>query len=158
MALALLVAPFLLYYLAAMFPNFSTHYANQFRLPLAEVLASYLKVDLLVWALVAVALAKIFLILWDKVAPSPFWDGLALAGVGYFAGYLALHAQTAYFLAPSDLIAVLYLGRLAILSMENMGLDRCAPWLYCLWFCCKTSPFPRSVCMRERMSSTQRLR
>ena len=116
------MAPFLLYYLAAMFPNFSTHYANQFRLPLAEVLASYLKVDLLVWALVAVALAKIFLILWDKVAPSPFWDGLALAGVGYFAGYLALRAQTAYFLAPVDLIAVLYLGRLAILSMENMGL------------------------------------
>jgi hypothetical protein len=120
--LGLLVALFLLYYLAAMFPNFSTHYADEFRLPLAEVLASYLKVDLLVWALVAVALARIFLILRRKVAPSPLWDGLALAGFGYFAGYLALRVQSAYYLAPADLIAVLYLGRLAILSMENMGL------------------------------------
>jgi hypothetical protein len=122
MCLALLVAPFLLYYLAVMFPNFSTRYADDFRLPLKQVLASYLKLDLLVWALVAVVLARIFLILRRKAAPSPLWDGLALAGVGYFAGYLALRIQSSYYLAPVDLIAVLYLGRLAILSMENMGL------------------------------------
>jgi hypothetical protein len=119
--LGLLVVPFLLFYLAAMFPNFSTHYANEFRLPLAEVLASYLKIDLLIWVFVAFALARIFLILRRKVAPLPFWDGLVLAGLGCFAGYVALRMQSAYYLAPVDLIAVLYLGRLAILSMENMG-------------------------------------
>jgi hypothetical protein len=122
MALALLVAPFLLYYLAAMFPNFSMHYAIKFRQPLAQVLASYVKVDLLVWAFVAVALARIFLILRRKVAPSPLWDGLALAGIGYVAGFLSLRMYSEYYLAPVDLIAVLYLGRLAILSMENMGI------------------------------------
>jgi hypothetical protein len=122
MCLALLVAPFLLYYLAVMFPNFSTRYADNFRLPLKQVLASYLKLDLLVWAFVAVVLARIFLILRRKAAPSPFWDGLALAGIGYFAGYLSLRMNSAYYLAPADLIAVLYLGRFAILSMENMGL------------------------------------
>ena len=122
LCLGLLVASFLLYYLAAMFPDFSTHYANQFRLPLAEVFASYLKIDLLVWVLVAVALARSFLILRRKVVPSPLWDGLALAGLGYFAGFLALRFQSAYYLAPVDLIAVLYLGRLAILSIVNMGL------------------------------------
>ena len=121
LCLGLLVASFLLYYLAAMFPNFSRHYANQFQLPLAEVLASYLKIDLVVWVLVAVALAKTFLILRRKLVPSPLWDGLALAGLGYFAGYLALRIQSAYYLAPVDLIAVLYVGRLAILSMDNMG-------------------------------------
>jgi hypothetical protein len=117
-----MVVPFFLYYLAAMFPNFSTHYAQDFRLPLAQVLASYLEIDLLVWALVAVALARIFLILRRKVAPSPLWDGLALAGIGYVAGFLFLHMYSDYYLAPVDLIAVLYLGRLAILSMENMGI------------------------------------
>ena len=121
MCLALMVAPFLLYYLAAMFPNYRTAYADDFRLPLAEVLVSYLKLDLLVWVFVAVVLARIFLILRGKVAPSPRWDGLALAGVGYVAGYLSLRMESAYYLAPADLIAVLYLGRLAILSMENMG-------------------------------------
>jgi len=121
MCLGFMVAPFLLFYLAAMFPNFSTRYAGQFRLPLAEVLGSYLKIDLLVWVLVAVVLARIVLILRRKVMPWPLWDGLALAGVGYFAGYLALRLQSAYYLAPADLIAVLYLGRLAILSIDNMG-------------------------------------
>jgi hypothetical protein len=121
MCVALMVAPFLLYYLAAMFPNYRTAYADDFRLPLAEVLVSYLKLDLLVWVFVAVVLARIFLILRRKVAPSPRWDGLALAGVGYVAGYLSLRMESAYYLAPADLIAVLYLGRLAILSMENMG-------------------------------------
>ena len=121
MCLGLLVAAFLLYYLAAMFPNFNTHYANEFRLPLVQVLASYLKVDLLAWVLIAGALARFFLILRRKVVASPLWDGLALAGLGYFAGYLALRLYSAYYLAPVDLIAVLYLGRLAIMSMENMG-------------------------------------
>ena len=80
-----------------------------------------LKMDLLVWVLVAVVSVRIVLILRRKMAASPLWDGLALGGVGYFAGYLALRMQSAYFLAPVDLIAVLYLGRLAILSIGNMG-------------------------------------
>jgi hypothetical protein len=119
--LALLVVPFLLYYLAAMYPNYRTSYADESRLPLRQVLASYVKLDLLVWALVAVMLARIFLILRRKVAPSPLWDGLALAGIAYFAGYLTLRMYSAYYLAPVDLIAALYLGRLAILSVENIG-------------------------------------
>ncbi len=112
----------MLYYLAAMFPNYSTRYADEFGLTLKQVLASYFRLDLLVWALVAVVLARIFLILRRKVAPALLWDGLALAGIGYFAGYLSLRMYSAYFLAPVDLIAVLYLGRLAVLSMKNMGL------------------------------------
>jgi len=122
MCLALLVVPFLLYYLAAMFPNYRTTYADDSRLPLKQVLASYLELDLLVWALVAVVLARIFLILRRKASPSPLWDGLALAGIGYLAGYTILRMSSGYYLAPVDLIAVLYLGRLAILSIENMGL------------------------------------
>ena len=120
--LALLVAPFWLYYLAAMFPNYRTSYTDDIRLPLAQVLASYLKLDLLVWVFVAVMLARIFLILRRKVAPSPLWDGLALAGIGFLVGYLSLRVYSAYYLAPVDLIAVLYVGRLAILSIENMRL------------------------------------
>jgi len=122
MCLAFLVVPFLLYYLAAMFPRYSTRYADDFRLPLAQVLASYWKLDLLVWVFLAVVLARIFLILRRKVAPSPLWDGLALAGLGCFAAYLFLRMSSAYYLAPVDLIAVLYVGRLAILSMGKMSL------------------------------------
>ena len=114
------VACFLLYYLAAMFPKYSMGYAHKFQLSLGQTIASYFQLDLLVWVLVAVVLARIFLILRRKTPPSVLWDGLALAGVGCFAGYLDLRMQSTYYLAPVDLIAVLYLGRLAILAFKNM--------------------------------------
>ena len=119
--LAFLVVPFLLYYLAVMYPNYGARYADNARLPLKQVLASYLELDFLAWVLVAVVLTRIVLILRHKAAHSLRWDGLALAGVGCFAGYLTLRMYSAYYLAPVDLIAVLYLGRLAALSMKNMG-------------------------------------
>jgi hypothetical protein len=60
-------------------------------------------------------------ILRRKLAAAPLWDGLALGGVACFAGYLILGMESAYFLAPVDLIAILYLGRLAFLSLGNKG-------------------------------------
>lgn len=132
--LALIVAPFLLYYLAAMYPNYRMGYTDDFRLPLSEVLASYLKLDLLVWIFVAVVLTRFFQIIRRNVLPSPLWDGLALAGIGCFVSYLVLRLESSYYLAPVDLIAVLYVGRLAILSMEKMsvGTKSCAMALLAL--------------------------
>jgi hypothetical protein len=119
--LVLLAAMFLLYYLAAMFPQYGMRYAHLYRLPLPQVLSAYLKVDLLVWVFVAVVFVRISLILRRKTAPSPLWDGFALGCVSYTAGYLILRMHSAYYLAPVDLIAVLYLGRLAMLSAKSMS-------------------------------------
>jgi hypothetical protein len=121
LCLAFLGVWFFVYYLAAMFPNYSLDYADEFQLPLKQALASYLRLDLLVWTLVAVVLARIFQILRRKVVPALLWDGLGLAGVSCLAGYLILRMNSAYFLAPADIIAVLYLGRFTVLSMKNMG-------------------------------------
>jgi hypothetical protein len=127
MCLALLVVPFFLYYIAAMFPNYGMRYASEFRLSVQQVFVSYLKLDLLVWVLAAVVLIRVVKILRRKVAPALLWDGLALAGVSCFAGYLLLRMHSAYFLAPVDLIAVLYLGHLMVPSLQNKGLGtRCA--------------------------------
>lgn len=120
--LACLGLLFLLYYVAAMFPHSRMKYADQFRLPTADVFLSYIKLDLLVWLLVAILLIRTCLILQHRVMPSMLWDGLAFGGVICFAAYLRLHIFTAYFLAPVDVIAVLYVGRLAILSWKNMQL------------------------------------
>jgi hypothetical protein len=121
LCLALLGVLFLLYYFAAMFPNFHTRYADKFRVPLKDVLASYLKLDFLVWVFVVVVLARVFLILRRKVVPALLWDGLALGGTGCFAAYLILGMYGGYYLAPVDLIACLYLGRLAFLSIDKMS-------------------------------------
>jgi hypothetical protein len=48
------------------------------------------------------------------------WDGLAVGGVACFFGYLFLGMFSHYYLAPVDLIAVLYVGRFAILSWPSM--------------------------------------
>lgn len=121
MCLAFLAVLFILYYLAAMFPSYSTGYANEMQLPLKQVFVSYLKLDGLVWVLAAVVTVRIVQILRGKWAPAPLWDGLALGGVGCLVGYLILRMNAGYFLAPADIIAVLYLGHLAVLCAKNMG-------------------------------------
>jgi hypothetical protein len=113
-------ALFLIYYAAAMLPHPSIGYVDQQRFPLAEALACYLKADLLAWVLAAVALPRAYLILRGRVEPALAWDALAVGGVAYFAAYLCLGLVTSYYLAPVDFIAVLYLGRLAVLSWDDM--------------------------------------
>lgn len=96
------------------------NYAASARVPQADLVLGYTRVDLLAWLLVAIALGRIYLILRHRAAPSLLWDGLAFGGVAYFSAYLWLSIFSIYYLAPVDLIAVLYVGRLAVLSWEKM--------------------------------------
>ena len=120
--LASLGVLFLLYYVAVMLPHFHMQYAEENRIPPAEVFLAYIKLDLLAWLLVAVLLGRACLILRHRVVPSLLWDGLALGGVGCFTAYLCLGMVSLYYLAPVDLIAVLYIGRFAILSRGKVKL------------------------------------
>ncbi len=113
---------FLLYYLVAMLPHPSMKYADKMQQPIVEVILSYIKLDLLAWLFVGVVLYRTYLIRCRKVTPSLLWDGLAFGGVACFASYLCLHMFSDYFMAPVDVIAVLYLGRLAILSWAKTPL------------------------------------
>jgi hypothetical protein len=109
---------FVLGYLAA--THFHLHqqqnYAHQHGLPTAEVVFAYIKYDLLAWVLVALVLGRVYLLLRHRVPPSPRWDGLALGGVACFAAYLYLGLFSPKYSAPVDFIAVLYVGRFALLS------------------------------------------
>ena len=101
-------------------PHMSMKYANQQRLSLANTFLYYIRLDFLAWWFVAIVVRRTYLILRRSVTPVPFWDGLALGGVGCFAAYLYLRLASHYYLAPVDLIAVLYVGRLLILSWRKM--------------------------------------
>lgn len=120
LGLALLAVFFFVYYLAAMYPNYNTGYADEAQLPLAQIFLSYLKLDLLVWVLAVVVLVRFVQILRRKAEPLLLWDGLALGAVGCLVAYLILRMNAGYFLAPADIIAVLYLGHFAILYLEKM--------------------------------------
>jgi hypothetical protein len=119
--LACLGVLFLVYYLAAMFPNYRLDYADEFQLSLPQVLISYINLDLLVWVLLAVVLGRVIQILRGKAAPMLLWDGLALGAVACLVGYHILRMNAGYFLAPADIIAVLYLGHLTALSLISMS-------------------------------------
>ena len=111
---------FSLYYVAAMLPRPNLRYADLMGIPLAQAVRFYLELDPLVFLFLGVMLARFYFILRGRVESSPLWDGLAFGGALCFAAYLVLGLATAYYMAPVDLIAVLYVGRLAILSSEKM--------------------------------------
>jgi len=127
MVLIALVAVFLLYYRAAMYPIFGMGYGEQSKIPFAQVLLSDIRVDILAWVFVAVALVRFYLVARSRVNVWPLWDGLALAGVATFAAYLYLQMASGYYLAPIDFISVLYLGRIAFLGKR--GLVHTARWV-----------------------------
>lgn len=108
-----LSAVFLFFYVAAMFPHMSMQYTSNLRLPTTEIVASYVKMDALVFVFVVFAAARTYMILRRRVTPLPLWDGLAIGGAVYFIAYLRLGIFSAYYMAPVDLIAALYLGRFA---------------------------------------------
>ncbi len=120
LCLASLGVLFLLYYFAETRGHRDMDYAAMARQPLAEVVLGYIRVDLLAWLLVAVVLGRIYLILRHRVAPLLLWDGLAFGGVACFLSHLYLSMFSTYYLAPVDLIAVLYVGRFAVLSWKKM--------------------------------------
>jgi hypothetical protein len=112
---------FLAFYVAVMGLHGNMGYAVEHRQPLAEIVLAYLRLDLVAWLLLAVALGRIYLILRQRATPSLLWDGLAFGGVACLLAYVVgLRMFGAIYLAPVDLIAVLYVGRLAVLSWKKM--------------------------------------
>ena len=121
--LAALAASFLVCYLEVMAFHPNLNYVYEHREPIKDIVSRYFGLDLLAWVFVGVTLWRIYLILRRRVAPSVLWDGLACGGVCFFLGYLYLRIFSAYYLAPTDLIAVLYLGRLVVVSWKGMQLS-----------------------------------
>jgi hypothetical protein len=120
LCLASLCVLFFAYYFAVMGIHPNMNYALTYWQPRTQVVLGYIRLDLLAWLFVAVVLVRIYLILRHQVAPLPFWDGLALGGVAYFFAYLYLSMLRSYYLAPVDLIAVLYVGRFVVLSWKKL--------------------------------------
>jgi hypothetical protein len=96
------------------------HYADTMSQPRADVVLAYTRMDFLPWLLVTALLGRIYMILRYRIAPWLLWDALAAGGVAYFLAYIYLSLFSVYYLAPVDLIAVLYVGRLAVLSWKKM--------------------------------------
>jgi hypothetical protein len=120
LCLASLALMFLVSYFAVMGVHANINYVYEHRLPLKVVVQNYLSLDLMVWLFVPIVLYRVYLVLRGRAAPAPLWDGLALGGVAFCFGYWALQMFSPYYLAPVDVIAILYLGRRLLLSQKTM--------------------------------------
>ena len=119
---ASLAVLFLLYYFAVMGIHPKLDYAESIvGNHLGEILLTYIRLDFLHCLFMFVVLGRIYLILRHRAAASPLWDGLAFGGVAYVLAYYYLGIFNAWYLAPADFIAVLYVGRFAVLSLEKDG-------------------------------------
>lgn len=108
-------------YAIAILPDTGAAYLAGRRLPIPVWSGRILKTDLLVWVFAAVTVSRGIWIFRGKAVPQLLWDGLACGGVSYFCAYLFLVRITnRYYLAPSDFIAVFYLGRLLLLKWKDM--------------------------------------
>lgn len=81
-------------------------------------LLTYLSTDLVLTLFIIVCLVRAVRFVFGKQSWEPLWDSLALGAFGYFFAILATGIYAEYYLAPTDFIAFLYLGRLAGLRVS----------------------------------------
>ena len=110
----------MVYYFAVIGIHQRFEYGVDRRQPLGEILLAYIRLDFLHCLFMFVVLGRIYLVLRHQAMASPLWDGLALGGVACFLAYQVLRLFSAKYLAPVDLIAVLYVGRFVVLSWGKM--------------------------------------
>jgi hypothetical protein len=122
LCLGCLAILFLLYYLAEVRLHLvDASHSGHYRESLGELILNYIRIDILAWLFVAIVLGRAYLVLRRRVAPDLLWDGLALGGTACFVAYLALRIFSIYYMAPVDFIAMLYLGRLLVLSLAKLS-------------------------------------
>jgi hypothetical protein len=117
---AFLSVSFLLCYLAVLGIHLNFNFEHERARSIGQVMVHSLEFDLLSWLFVAIALGRGYLIIRYKVVPSLLWDGVAVGGLAFFLGYQFLYLFSAYYMAPVDVLAVLYLGHLVISSWKRM--------------------------------------
>lgn len=116
---ALLALIYLSYYILIMLPHPSLRYASDAKLPWLSALTAYIRIDILAFVFMAATVWRLIAIARGKSSPSLMWDCLAIGGVLYCMAFLCLRIFAVYYLAPVDVIGILYLGRLILLSPKR---------------------------------------
>lgn len=112
LCLAALAMAYIAFFAFMTLPYTGAQYLADRRLSLIETVRYYVQTDLLAWIFAIVFTVRSLGIMRRDIVPDLLWDGLACGGVAYFASYVSLRMVSSYYLAPVDLIAVAYVGRL----------------------------------------------
>lgn len=88
----------------------------------AGTIGIFLRLDYLIWIFAVFTVVRMYRVIRRAAAPALLWDGLACGALAYFAAYLGMRMANQYYLAPADLIAVLYLGRFLYRGWNGMSI------------------------------------
>lgn len=80
---------------------------------------TYLSTDLVLSLFIIVCFVRVVRSAFAKHPLDPLWDSLAFGALAYFFAILATGIYAEYYLAPTDFIALLYLGRLTKLRVGS---------------------------------------
>jgi len=100
-------------FLVFMFPFHRPEFITLSKSDPRNVPLLFLRMDWLMTLLLVVLLMRLVRWLFFGKGIEPMWESLGLGAFGYFIAILAVGVYTSYYLAPVDLIAILYVGRLA---------------------------------------------
>ncbi|MGK7933261.1 MAG: hypothetical protein AB4041_17775 [Microcystaceae cyanobacterium] len=101
---------FLLLYFLINLPYQSLEYAASRAASPQDTFLHYTKSDLLLTIFLIATILRFSLLIISRQVPDLFWDAIALGVLAYFAAYVKLGLINTYYLAPVDLIAILYLS------------------------------------------------
>ncbi|MEO6598798.1 MAG: hypothetical protein ABIQ16_02930 [Polyangiaceae bacterium] len=108
---------FVLLLALAFLPHHGSGYANKIHAGdgsgMLGLVLAYAKIDVIVVVFVAVFVARVVGLWRARQLPDPVWDALAVGGLAYAAVVLVLRAYSAYYMAPTDFIGLLYLAWVA---------------------------------------------
>jgi hypothetical protein len=115
---AVLSSIFLLFFFVVMFHQ-PWGYVETHKIDLGEMVMSYLKLDPLVFVFLAVVAVRMATGFRNSCEIGLFWDSLAVGGLLYALAIMGLRLFGAHYMAPVDVIAVLYLMQCARLWLRG---------------------------------------
>lgn len=127
-SLLFLAAIFALMYFS-IYPIFSanspeSNYASTRAIGYLEVLSNYFYTNLLLIVFLLAIVSRAAYLIKHKKYPDSFYDPLALGAVVYFLVFLKLRIFSRYYMAPVDLIAILYLSRFVYSWIQGKRFSR----------------------------------
>lgn len=113
LAMLALSAVYAVLFVAALVPNRTFSYVAEHARGLGPVLLAYLETDWLLPVLLGIVILRFGRLLLSGGDIDPMWDSLAVGSLAYFVCLLALRLYSSHYVAPVNLIAILYLARIS---------------------------------------------
>ncbi len=121
--------------LAVMLPTRSMSYVDTLRAGPGSALLGYLHTNWLPFVLVAVLVLRLGRFLFRKAELDPLWDSVAVGALACFLCLVGMGLYAAYYAAPVDLIALLYIAQVSrswLSKPTKLRLSAVAIGLLCL--------------------------